>query len=222
MQANKPVREQGASRKSAAPFQRRVVVMVKVPVMGRVKTRLGRQAGAVAATTFYRHTAAAVLGRVARDPRWRTSLAVAPDPGMDNRAWPLSIPRQPQGGGDLGARMQRIMDVLPPGPAIIIGTDITAIRAAHIAEAFRCLGRADAVFGPAPDGGYWLVGLRRSPRVPRPFQNVRWSSAYTLADTVANLGACRVTLTNVLSDVDGADDLRLTRGNHGRRTLPVV
>jgi len=58
--------------------------------------------------------------------------------------------------------MQRLFERLPPGPVIIIGSDIPAIRAGHIAEAFKLIGRGDAVFGNATDGGYWLVGLRRT------------------------------------------------------------
>ncbi len=222
MRPNRPRKDSKASQQAAAPFQRRLVVMLKAAVMGRVKTRLGRQTGAVAATSFYRHTTAAVLARVACDPRWRTSLAVAPDSGLASAAWPCSIHRQPQGSGNLDARMQRIFDRAPPGPVLIIGTDIPGICPRHIARAFKCLGRADAVFGPAPDGGYWLVGLRRSPRVLRPFRNVRWSSLHALADTVANLSAYRTVLADVLSDVDSAADLALTSGNFGRRTLPVL
>lgn len=216
--SRKPAR---ASQQTAAPFQRRLVVMVKTPVMGRVKTRLGRQVGAVVATSFYRHTAAAVLGRVAADPRWQTVLAVAPDTGLAGTAWPSVIRRLRQGSGDLGARMQRIFDQAPPGPLIIIGTDIPGIDTQHIARAFRQLGAADAVLGPAPDGGYWLVGLRRSPRVLRVFGNVRWSSADTLADTVANLPAHHVALADILGDVDSAADLALAGGRFGRRIQPA-
>ncbi|WP_425283593.1 DUF2064 domain-containing protein [Methyloceanibacter stevinii] len=52
---------------------------------------------------------------------------------------------------------------MPPGPVVLVGSDIPRISRAHIAEAFRLLGNADAVFGPAQDGGYWLVGFKRSP-----------------------------------------------------------
>src|SRR3546814_16124850 len=83
--------------------------------------------------------------------------------------------------------MDRVMRVLPPGPAVIIGTDIPDIRPRHAAAAFRALGRHDAVFGPAADGGYWLVGLRRRPTIPRAFDGVRWSTEHALADTRANL-----------------------------------
>ena len=55
---------------------------------------------------------------------------------------------------------------LPPGPVVVIGSDIPGITARHIAEAFRLLGRHAFVFGPARDGGYWLVGARRRPAGP--------------------------------------------------------
>ena len=121
-----------------------------------------------------------------------------------------------QGDGDLGLRMQRLFNRLPPGPVIVIGSDIPAIRPAHIAGAFRLLGQADAVFGPAPDGGYWLVGLKRTPRVLAPFARVRWSGPHALADTRTNLKGKRVALTANLNDVDRADDLRRERGRAGR------
>ena len=60
-------------------------------------------------------------------------------------------------------------------------------RARHIAAAFRLLGRHDLVFGPAEDGGFWLVGARRRPRLPPLFGQVRWSSPHALADTLADL-----------------------------------
>lgn len=195
--------------------------MAKVPAMGRVKTRLARQAGAGEATRFYRHAMASVIGRLGRDPRWRTSLSIAPDSGVGARVWPSHLPRRPQGDGDLGSRMQRIMDRQPPGPLIIIGTDIPAIRPAHIAYAFAVLKGGDAVLGPAVDGGYWLVGLKRSPAILRPFEGVRWSSASTLIDTAANLPGHAIAAAAVLSDVDSVEDLRACRNWFGRRILPA-
>jgi hypothetical protein len=79
-----------------------------------------------------------------------------------------------------------------------------------IAAAIRALGRADAVFGPAEDGGYWLVGM--GPRRPaRPFAGVRWSSGHTLADTLRNFAGRRVALLRRLRDVDTAEDLAALR-----------
>ena len=198
-------------------FGRRLVVMVKEPIAGRVKTRLARGIGVVRATAFYRHATAAVLARVSSPKEWHTILAVAPDLASCCRAWPPHLARIPQGSGDLGRRMQRVMDELPPGPVLIIGSDIPSIGAEHIRAAFRALGSHDAVFGPAPDGGYWLVGLKRFPRVPQAFEAVRWSSQHALDDTLANLNGLRVARLVTLDDIDEAVDLAGSGGRHGRR-----
>jgi rSAM/selenodomain-associated transferase 1 len=195
--------------------------MTKLPVMGRVKTRLACEVGQSRAIGFYRATAAAVLARLARDRRWQTILAVAPDEAHASRAWPLPLARVCQGAGDLGVRMQRIFDCLPPGPAIIVGTDIPAIQPAMVFTAFQQLGSHDAVFGPAEDGGYWLVGLKRRPSVLRPFAGVRWSSANALADTRANLSRYRVAMVERLRDVDNAESLLLAGAGFGRRIVPL-
>ena len=181
--------------------------MAKEPVMGSVKTRLAAQVGSAEAVRFYRNSVRTVTRRLGADPRWRTVLAIAPDKAIGARVWPPGMARGPQGAGDLGQRMQRLLEAPPPGPVVLVGTDIPAIGLAHIARAFRLLGNHDAVFGPADDGGYWLVGFKRCPRAPRPFAGVRWSAPETLADTLRNLGDLRVALAATLSDVDTAGDL---------------
>jgi rSAM/selenodomain-associated transferase 1 len=193
--------------------------MAKVPTAGRVKTRLARTLGVTTATRFARHAATSVLTRVAHDAAWHATVAVAPDSGIAWRIWPRNIARVPQGHGDLGRRMQRVMDRTARGPVVIIGTDVPGIRTAQIREAFRLLGRHDAVFGPATDGGYWLIGLRRRPRVPRAFAAVRWSGPHALADTLANLNSCSVARVATLSDVDTADDFASCAALFGRRVL---
>lgn len=182
--------------------RRWLVVMAKEPRCGAVKTRLASDIGAVAATRFYRNTLANVSARLARDPRWRTALAVTPDTSINASLWPRGTVLMPQGTGDLGVRMQWIFDCLPPGPALIVGTDIPEISAKIIAGAFSALQGHDAVFGPAKDGGYWLVGLKRSPRVRRIFDHVRWSGPHALTDTLANLEGARVAMLEQLGDVD--------------------
>lgn len=185
-----------------------LVVMLKEPRPGRVKTRLARDIGAVAAAWWFRHQSAALLRRL-DDPRWRLILAVAPDRAARSaRVWPAHLPRVAQGPGDLGARMGRILRGLPPGPVCIVGADVPGLRAAHVARAFAALGRHDAVFGPAPDGGYWLVGLKRVARPPATFlDGVRWSSPHALGDSVASLPGRRVAIVDRLRDVDTAADL---------------
>lgn len=193
-------------------MKRHLVVFAKAPALGRVKSRLAAGIGAAAALGFYRGTLAALLRRVARDRRWHTVLAVSPDrSARHRRLWPLRMARTPQGAGDLGARMARAFRRFPAGPVVLVGADIPEIAAAHVWAAFRALGTADAVFGPALDGGYWLVGLRPGRDPARLFRGVRWSTRHALADTRANLGGRRVALLGPLDDIDDAPAYRRWR-----------
>jgi rSAM/selenodomain-associated transferase 1 len=185
--------------------------MLKEPRPGRVKTRLGRQIGMIDAAWWFRHQTRRLLQRV-QDPRWDTLLAVSPDAaGMNSRVWPVHLKRIPQGGGSLGDRMARALAGHRPGPVCVIGADVPGITRPHIARAFRALGAEEAVVGPAPDGGYWLIGLRNLRRPPAGlFDGVRWSTRHALQDTVASLGDMRIAFVDPLQDVDTADDLRMT------------
>jgi rSAM/selenodomain-associated transferase 1 len=189
-------------------MKRTLVVMLKEPRVGRVKTRLGRDIGMVRAAWWFRHQSASLLRRL-RDPRWQLVLAVAPDrEGMQSALWPDDLNRWPQGRGSLGDRMTGIFRTAPKGPVCIIGSDIPGIQRSHISSAFTALGAQDAVFGPAPDGGYWLIGLKH-PRAAPPglFAGVRWSSEHALSDTVATLRGYRIGQIETLRDVDSAQDL---------------
>ncbi|WP_198671044.1 TIGR04282 family arsenosugar biosynthesis glycosyltransferase [Oceanibium sediminis] len=184
--------------------------MLKEPRPGRVKTRLGRDIGMVPAAWWFRHQSTALIRRLAPDRRWRTWLAVSPDAeGLQSRVWPAGPARLAQGGGDLGQRMARQFRALPPGPALIIGADIPDITPARIADAFRALGAAQAVIGPAPDGGYWCIGLKHPRAAPATLlRGVRWSTAHARADTEASLAGLRIAHTATLRDVDTSADLR--------------
>lgn len=191
-----------------------VVVFVRAPRVGAVKRRLAAGCGAVAAWQFYRRCTARALAALASEPRWRCWLAVAPDCFVDQgRFWPAGIQRLPQGSGDLGQCMARVFANLPPGPAVIVGSDIPDLTRRHVAAAFAALSRHQAVFGPAADGGYWLIGLKRRPAPPLSsvaalFRGVRWSSPHALADTRANLPpGWSVAWLDTLADVDWAADL---------------
>lgn len=192
---------------------RHLVVFLRAPRLGRVKSRLAAGIGALGALRFYRLATAQLLRRLGRDRRWRCHVWITPDRAARRPPWRVAAQWQGQRGGNLGRRMTRVFRLLPPGPAVIIGSDIPAIRAAHIAAAFRALGSHEAVFGPATDGGYWLVGLRRRPRVPhRLFERVRWSSEHALADTRAGLPReMSVALLETLEDVDDAGAYRRWR-----------
>ncbi|MBR0674271.1 glycosyltransferase [Roseomonas soli] len=183
-----------------------LILFARAPRLGAVKRRLAAGIGARAALRFHVATLAATARAVGRDRRWRTLVSVTP-PGA-RADWvgllPRGVRRVAQPRGDLGQRMERAMR--PFRFVLLAGSDIPGIRAADIAAGFAALGRADAVFGPAEDGGYWLVGM--GPRRPaRPFAGVRWSTEHALADTLRNFGGRRVAFVRRLRDVDTAEDL---------------
>jgi glycosyltransferase A (GT-A) superfamily protein (DUF2064 family) len=156
------------------------------------------------------------IATLSRDPRWTVWLFVTPDKESRHTAWRGAVPPEcvrPQGPGDLGRRMLLPCRTLPSGPVVLVGSDIPDMRPTHIARAFHLLGRRDLVFGPASDGGFWLIGSRRLRPMPRGiFANVRWSSAQTLADARANVpAAISIGEADTLDDVDTADDLRRFR-----------
>jgi glycosyltransferase A (GT-A) superfamily protein (DUF2064 family) len=172
-----------------------LILFVRIPRLGVGKRRLAREIGDVAAVRFERLMLARSLRRLGRDPRWRLRLAMTPDHAA--RGWPGATP---QGKGDLGERMRRALTAAGPGPRLLVGCDIPGMSAAHIAAAFRLLGRHDLVFGPARDGGFWLVGCRH--RTPN-FGQVHWSSAHALADVLGNLPrGVSVGFAATLDDVD--------------------
>jgi hypothetical protein len=203
-----------------AYMRNRLILMVKEPVAGRVKTRLACEVGTAAALRFYRAVSANLIRRLGDDPRWQLVLAVSPDSAVHSGSWPAAIARIPQGTGDLGERMGRLLRLRGSRATIVIGSDIPGVRPAHIAEAFRKLGSADAVFGPAEDGGYWLVGMKPHRTAPAMFRNVRWSSPHALSDTLANLEGRRVAFTETLEDVDDAAALQRI-GHLGMRVTPA-
>ncbi len=191
-----------------------LVVFARRPTIGVGKRRLAAAIGDVEALRFQRGALDGLLRRLAGDPRWRTTVAVAPDRPTD---WLEGRARAiPQGGGDLGARLVRVSQRFPAGRLVIIGSDTPTVTRADIAAAFNALRSHDAVLGPARDGGYWLIGLRRPARGPLPFDGIRWSSPDTLADTLVRLSGLRVATLRTLEDIDDETSLKRFRATAQR------
>lgn len=200
------------------PTRPRLIIFAKAPVIGGAKSRLARDIGAAATWRLYRGMTAAII-RNTRDPRWRTVLAVSPDRALKRRfpgAWPDEVSRMPQGAGDLGERLARAL--ASHAPSVVIGSDAPDVGRADIASAFAALKRSKLVFGPATDGGFWLIGARE-PLQAKAFADVRWSTGHALADARAalfHLG--EAALLRPLSDIDAGADLRAWLKRSGRRT----
>jgi rSAM/selenodomain-associated transferase 1 len=181
-----------------------VIIFARAPRLGTVKRRLARDIGDRAALRFHTGTLVRLLRDLLRERRFRTVLAFTPDGARDRL--PVKIDRIPQGRGDIGQRMDAACRAFRKGNVAIVGSDIPDANAADLLAAFKALGLNDAVFGPAEDGGYWLVAL--GPRRPsQPFVNARWSTEHALTDTLRNFAGRRIAHGRLLRDVDTACDL---------------
>ncbi len=184
---------------------RHVIVFAKKPQLGRVKTRLAAHIGEPQALEFYRRTLLTLLARLSSGGDWRCWISLTPDTAVTEPPfWPAEFEPLPQGDGDLGRRMARSIEALPGGPVLLVGADIPALQNHHLEAGFEALENHDTVFGPAADGGYWLVGSNRTFATADLFENVRWSTDRALADTLANVNTLGKTAARLatLEDID--------------------
>jgi uncharacterized protein len=197
------------------PIARRdtVIVFVRAPELGRVKTRLAAELGQETALAIYREMGARVVAAASRVRDCNLVVAYTPAAGEETtRAWlgeeaMLVV----QSDGDLGARMSAaVAQAFTRGAERIvsIGADCPEITTATIAEAFARLSEADVVLGPAADGGYYLIGMTRPHDAL--FAGIAWSSPDTLAQTLAaaDHAGLAVSLLDLKHDVDTANDWR--------------
>lgn len=187
----------------------RLIIFVKAPRAGMVKTRLASAIGAEAACAAYRKLAGELFQRL--HALCSVELRFSPDDAANEisqwrrQDWQL----QPQGEGDLGMRMARAFDDAFANGAryvVVIGSDCPGIMPTDIESAWIGLRGKDVVIGPARDGGYWLIGLRLAQ--PALFQGIEWSSDKVLEQTLgrARERDLKVEMLRELSDVDTERD----------------
>lgn len=190
-----------------------IIMMVKAPRPGEVKTRLTPSLTAANAASL----ASAFLQDTARNARAACTeimVAFAPADGYHTLAPLLSFPVHwvEQQGADLGARLDGAAgaaEALGFGPIVVIGADSPTLPLPFLNAALSSLQseEADLTLGPTEDGGYYLVGTRR--RVRGLFENVAWSTSFACSQTLSNgqqLGL-RPLLLPRWYDIDTFDDL---------------
>ncbi len=201
-----------ACERRRAPVARRVLVFLKEPVPGRVKTRLAAAIGEADAAAVYRACVEQTLAHL-RALQPHAQLCVDPPEAMARvqawvgRGWRLA----PQQGATLGERLSRATRQAFAEAAqrvVVIGTDSPWIGPADLDDAFRALDEADVVVGPAEDGGYYLLGFAR----PQPalFEGIAWSTPAVFEQTCARAQALglRVAVLRQGYDVDRVEDLQ--------------
>ena len=204
-----------ASQVARQPSARAVLllVFVRAPRAGAVKTRLAAALGDAAALRIYRRLAEHTLtqARALADEAAVRVLFTPADAGPETRAWlGDGVEYRPQGDGDLGARLEHAFAAAfaEGWPRVaVIGSDLPALSAGLLRRALAALRAHDAVLGPARDGGYYLLGLRRP--APHAFHGIAWSTERVLAQTLARLRSAGIEpfLLEMLADVDEAADL---------------
>ncbi|WP_022727643.1 TIGR04282 family arsenosugar biosynthesis glycosyltransferase [Fodinicurvata sediminis] len=192
----------------------RLVIMARQPLFGTGKRRLAAQCGELAAWQFQRRNLDRLVRKLGNDPRWRLELALTPHSAHAPIPPARHFPRHRQQAGDLGQRI--LGELFPPhrktipGPCLVIGADIAAVRPRHILRALRAVHRCDWVLGPAEDGGFWLIGTRVNRRKAPDFTGVPWGTAQAFEIVRQRLpGSCA--LVDRLYDVDEASDLERWR-----------
>ena len=187
----------------------RLVVFLKAPRPGSVKTRLAETLGADAACAAYRQLVERLLANLA--PLVAVELCFTPpDASSEINPWlRTEWAARPQSEGDLGERLHAAFTehfLTEAERVVIIGSDCPAVTAADIEDAWLALDGHDVVLGPALDGGYWLIGLR-APQAAL-FSEMPWSTNAVFAETMhrARESDLRVALLRELSDVDTAAD----------------
>lgn len=208
----------------------RLILFTRFPQPGRAKTRLVPHMGAERAAQLQREMTEHVLTRAwPLVKRGGVKLEVRFEDGSqaDMRRWlGRAFTFVPQSQGDLGERMLRATsEALGMGmdAVVVIGADCPELDAALIERAFDALRSHPVVFGPAKDGGYYLVGLRQS--LPALFQGIAWSTASVLADSIARARQMGIEpcLLPELSDVDEPADLPAwEKARQTNRTVSVV
>jgi uncharacterized protein len=190
-----------------------LLLFVRAPEPGRVKTRLAAEIGAAGALRVYRRLAEhAVAEARSLAPDVELRIHFTPPGAADQvRAWlGTDAVYLPQSDGDLGARMRAAFASAFAAGArrvVIIGSDLPGLSGDVLRRALRLLESHPAVVGPAMDGGYYLLGLREM--VDGVFDGIAWSTDGVLTATLARLSAagCDVAVLEPLADVDEAADL---------------
>lgn len=192
----------------------RLIVFVKAPRPGLVKTRLAQTMGDEEACLVYRELVAAVMGQIGAFSS--VELRFSPDdaPGEIESWMRPGWTIRPQGAGSLGERMHRaFLEHFESGAqrVVVIGSDSPEISAKDVSDAWEALISHDVVVGPALDGGYWLIGLRRL--CAELFGGISWSTDSVLRETLVRIDQTNLTLRLLrhLNDVDIEPDVRAWR-----------
>ena len=189
-----------------------VLVFSKAPVPGNVKTRLLPALSANAAARLYRELLERTLCTVTSNARWHTQLWCTPvtdDPCFIECRDKYQLQLRLQSGSDIGERMYRAIAANLPQyqSLLLVGCDCPELQSADLETARDKLANGyDIVLGPATDGGYWLIGLRK--HEPRLFEGIPWSTDTVFCETLKRAKEMRLSVHQLRErrDIDTETD----------------
>jgi len=193
-----------------------LIIFVKNPVLGKVKSRLAQSIGEGKALSVYKKLLANTRETVGK--LTLTKLVSYSDRIDQNDIWENELfIKSKQKGSDLGERMYNALidgQNLSFDKICIIGSDIFELTPGIIENAFNLLNKYEVVLGPARDGGYYLIGMK-SP-VKDLFENKHWGSDSVLAETIENITRLGLTykLLSTLNDIDSLEDINVKDRNY--------
>lgn len=186
-----------------------LIIFVRNPVLGKVKTRLAASIGMDAALRIYQKLLSHTF--CITDPLPVHKFIFYTGGLIENDMWSRDgFYKFKQTEGDLGNRMQQAFEnVFTIGyeRVVIIGSDCYDLTSVIINNAFDILNQNDLVLGPAHDGGYYLLGMKSSH--PPLFQNKPWSTSFLFQETVRAIEALQLSygLLPLLNDMDDVKDV---------------
>lgn len=190
-----------------------ILVFIKYPQAGKVKTRLGKVIGEQVAAQLYKKFVEDILAIINRI-KIKSFIFFSPvNYGNKINEWlGNDIDIYPQQGENLGKRMAHAFDTifrLGYNKVVLIGSDIPDIPGDFINKAFEILEKKACVIGPARDGGYYLIGFRRERFKSVVFDDIEWSKSDVYQNTILKFNKANLDFENlpIWSDVDDQEDL---------------
>lgn len=187
-----------------------LLLLAKYPQVGQVKTRLAQDVGNEAATEIYRELVEKIVDQC-RSSDYQFHLHFSPkECEFDFKQWLPDLDRyEAQVAGDLGMKLIHGFESSFSQGAqkvLTIGGDCPEVDHNLILEAFQTLENNDIVIGPAYDGGYYLIGMKKM--IPELFQNIQWSTSKVFDQTKTKIQALGLSLNflRILSDIDTQED----------------
>ena len=191
-----------------------LMIFMKTPALGLVKTRLAKSLCDEKALEIYKNLVKNVIEKTARtNTKYDVCIFLAERSEIEHvKEWlNIKAPIYIQNGSDLGGRMHNAFKTiyeLEYDKAIIIGADIPGINSEIIHNGFIALNENDVIIGPTYDGGYYLIGLKKPVRII--FENIDWSTDRVLEQTIDKIekNNMKYNLLDKLRDIDTLEDLK--------------